>query len=309
MRRPGDEGSPLEIPEAFVTSTVAREGRAGEVWLAGLPERIRELCHRWGLAVDGSVLHGYVAVVVPVLRKDVPLMLKVSWIDRSSEHEILALETWAGRGAVRLVEADRAAGAMLLERLDADRSLEGEPLAEAVAVAGGLLRRLAVPAPPALRGVAEELDEIRAELEDRWEATGRPFPRRLLEEARDVPPPREDASPLLLVNQDLHYGNVLRGEREPWLVIDPKPLAGDPEFGVAPLLWNRLASTSTPSVRKRLDVLVDTAGLDRDRAHRWSLLRVVDYWVWAVEEGFTEDPDRCRWLVGALGGNAGPRSP
>lgn len=29
---------------------------------------------------------------------------------------------------------------------------------------------------------------------------------------------------------DLHAGNVLRAEREPWLVIDPKPHVGDPTF-------------------------------------------------------------------------------
>jgi hypothetical protein len=31
----------------------------------------------------------------------------------------------------------------------------------------------------------------------------------------------------VLLNQDLHFGNVLAAEREPWLVIDPKPLAGE----------------------------------------------------------------------------------
>ncbi len=310
MRRPDGERPLPEVPGAFAASTVAREGRAGEAWIAALPERILELCRRWELVPDGSLLHGYVAVVLPVRRRDVPLMLKVSWIDRSSEHEILALRAWAGRGAVRLMEADEADGAMLLERLDPGHSLERAPLDEAVAVAGELLRRLAVPAPRALRPVADELDRIGAELEARWEATGHPFGRALLESARDVPPPRGDAAPLLLVNQDLHYGNVLRGDREPWLVMDPKPLAGDPEFGVAPLLWNRLEpSTSQADLRARLDALVEIAGLDRLRAHRWGLLRVVDYWLWAVEEGLTEDPARCRRLVEALEGNAGSRGP
>ena len=306
----GGDATPPKIPEAFIASTVAREGPAGAAWLTALPGRIRELCRRWGLAVDGPLLHGYVAVVLPVRRRNVPLMLKVSWIDRSSEHEILALRAWAGRGAVRLVDADEVAGAMLLERLEAEHSLARAPLAEAVPVAGGLLRRLAIPAPGGLRRVSDELEEIRGGLEARWQAVGRPFSRALLERAGDVPSPRGDAAPLLLVNQDLHYGNVLRGDREPWLVIDPKPLAGDPEFGVAPLLWNRLdRSTAAADVRGRLEALVDTAGLDPERAHRWSLLRVVDYWLWALEEGFTEDPERCRWLVGALGGSAGPRAP
>ena len=32
---------------------------------------------------------------------------------------------------------------------------------------------------------------------------------------------------------------MLAGDREPWLVIDPKPMSGDPHYEVAPMLWNR----------------------------------------------------------------------
>ena len=41
-----------------------------------------------------------------------------------------------------------------------------------------------------------------------------------------------------LVHLDLHAGNVLAGEREPWLVIDPKAVSGDPHAEPAPVLWN-----------------------------------------------------------------------
>lgn len=40
----------------------------------------------------------------------------------------------------------------------------------------------------------------------------------------------------VLLHQDLHADNVLRAGREPWLVIDPKPLTGEREFGVAPIV-------------------------------------------------------------------------
>ena len=40
----------------------------------------------------------------------------------------------------------------------------------------------------------------------------------------------------MLVNQDLHADNILSATREPWLVIDPKPLAGEREFGVAAIV-------------------------------------------------------------------------
>ena len=47
------------------------------------------------------------------------------------------------------------------------------------------------------------------------------------------------ASTGTMIHGDLHYENVLAADREPWLVIDPKPTNGDPHYEVAPLLWNR----------------------------------------------------------------------
>jgi streptomycin 6-kinase len=53
-----------------------------------------------------------------------------------------------------------------------------------------------------------------------WEALGKPLP-------ADV-----------LMATDLHAANVLRSEREPWLVIDPKPFIGDPPYDLVQHLHN-----------------------------------------------------------------------
>ena len=41
----------------------------------------------------------------------------------------------------------------------------------------------------------------------------------------------------------------------------------------------------------------DTAGLDLPLARDWALVRVVDYWLWALSIGLTEDPRRCATLL------------
>ena len=284
------------MPAAFAASTVAREGEAGGAWLASLPGLIEELCEHWGLDVAGAPMHGYVAVVVPVVRDGVQLALKVSWIDRSSEQEALVLRAWDGRGAVRLLDAREQAGALLLEWLHPDSSLADVPIDRAAAIAGELLSRLAIAPPPGLRTVGAEMSDFRDALETGWERFGRPFSTglrdRVLECSR-----LESRSPRI-VNQDLHYENVLAGTREPWLVIDPKALAGDPEFGVAPLLWTRFEELENRSgLDGRLRIIAEAAGLDDELARLWSLVRVVDYWIWALGEGLTEDPVRCRILA------------
>jgi streptomycin 6-kinase len=40
--------------------------------------------------------------------------------------------------------------------------------------------------------------------------------------------------------------------------------------------------------------------LDFEKARRWALVRCIDYWLWGLEHGLTEDPKRCRRIVDAL---------
>ncbi len=113
----------ISVPERFAADTLTREGEAARPWLARLPGLVRELCVRWGLRVTSDPLHGYMALVVPVLRGDARYALKVSWLDHETVNEAPALALWNGDGAVRLLDADDAAGALLLEWLDPRRSL------------------------------------------------------------------------------------------------------------------------------------------------------------------------------------------
>ena len=286
----------IKVPERFAADTLTREGEAARPWLARLPELVGELLVRWGLRVTGDPMHGYMALVVPVLRGNARCALKVSWIDDDTVNEAAALALWNGGGAVRLLNSDDTAGALLLEWLDPRRSLAEAHLDVAVPVAGRLLRRLAVPVPaewpaPPVPGLRQWALDLAAELPGLWRATGRPFPERRLDAAVEVATALAPRAAELLANRDMHYQNVLPGEREPWLVIDPKVMRGDAEFGLAPLLWRRLGEAGGPAgLRRRFDTLVDEAGLDAELARGWTLLRAVDYQLWGLNLGLTEDP-------------------
>jgi streptomycin 6-kinase len=291
----------IAVPEAFAHSTIQREGERGRAWVAGLPKLVDRLCEEWGLECDGDVLHGYVAVVVPVVRGGSRAMLKVSWIDASSEQEALALEAWDGQGAVRLLGRRAKAGALLLERLDPHRSLLDAGQEEAVDVAATLLRRLAIPAPSELRSAAVDLEEMEWTLPRQWEEHGRPFARSLLERALERIEGGLKTDRPAIVNHDLHYGNVLAAEREPWLVIDPKVYAGDPELGVAQLLWNRMDELDgRADLARRLDRIVEVAELDGPLTRAWTLVRLVDAWLWSLDQGMEDDAERYRTLIGWL---------
>jgi streptomycin 6-kinase len=292
----------IVVPEAFAALTVARCGDPGRRWLERLPALVEALCAGWGLAVDGPPAHGGIGLVVPTRRGDERSVLKVSCGDASTAHEALALTTWAGRGAVRLLAHRPEHDALLLERLDASRSLHGVALEDAVGIAAGLVRRLAVPAPAALPRQAAVAARLARELPARWVQQGRPVPRPAVAAAAAAATELGPTAQALLVNRDLSYHNVLAGQREPWLAIDPKALAGEPALGLAPLLWTRLDELGGRAGTRRLfDRLVAEVGVDRERARGWVLVWCLDYWLWGLRVGLTEDPARCAALVDWLG--------
>jgi streptomycin 6-kinase len=103
------------------------------------------------------------------------------------------------------------------------------------------------------------------------------------------------------VDRDLHYGNVLAARREPWLVIDPKVIGGPVEYGVAQLLWTRLAEMDGESgLRRCFRELVEAAALDESLATACVLLSCTDYWLWALGAGLTDDPGYCEAVVGTF---------
>jgi streptomycin 6-kinase len=280
----------IEIPAAFAADTAKREGAAGVAFVAALPSLLESYVDSWDLAPCGPAMHGYVGMVVPVRRSDgTPAALKVSWRDRWTAYEADSLRVWAGAGAALLLESDVRpelnAMALLLEWLDPARSLEQHPdVDRATVLCATAAGRLAVPAPEAFPTVAEnEAARWVTELPELWERLGRPLPRRAVEVA--VESCREFATDRTrtLLHGDLHYANILAGEREPWLAIDPKGIAGEAAYESITVLWNRTEELGDGGVGRRLAIWSEAAGVDPDRARRWAQARAVDDVLWQYE--------------------------
>ena len=141
----------IELPDGVLG--MARRGADWARWVDALPTLVRDLLDGWDLGVDGWMMHGYCALVVPVrTTSGGPAVLKVGFPDDESEHEHLALQHWHGRGTVQLLRADPRRRAMLLERLHPEDLTETWDV-EACEVVAGLYGRLHVPAPPQLRAL------------------------------------------------------------------------------------------------------------------------------------------------------------
>ncbi|MCC5575382.1 hydroxyurea phosphotransferase [Microtetraspora sp. AC03309] len=320
---PGPHGSPgsgIEVPAALAASHDRYRGAEGRAWIAALPDLAADFMDRWQLRADGPPSHGAVALVLPVVRADgAPAALKLQPVDEETRGEPVALRAWDGDGAVRLMHDATESGAMLLERLDASRPLSTvhDDMA-AVRILSELLARLvALPAPEGLRRLADVAAAMLEQLP--WALARLPDPsdRRLLDTCagavRDLLGEAGDR----LLHWDLHYDNVLAprpssSAREPWLAIDPKPLAGDPGFELLPALgdrWDEIVASGdvARAVRRRFDLMTEILGLDRRRATGWTLGRVLQNALWDVEDGETAVAPEQKTIAGVL--LDGPRSP
>ncbi|WP_329231334.1 aminoglycoside phosphotransferase family protein [Streptomyces sp. NBC_00111] len=301
----------IDVPDDLTVNLRTYSGTAGEAFAAALPGLAGRFLEEWGLRPDGAAMSGMCALVLPVVREadGRRAALKLQMVDEETAGEPVALRIWgaAGAGTVALLEHDTTTGAMLLERLDERRPLTGvEDARAAVRVLADSLARLAgVPAPAGMRSLEDAAARMleaapgaAAELADEGE-------RRLLLDCaaavREVAGEPGDR----LLHWDLHYDNILAGRAEEgrageWVVLDPKPLSGDPGFELFPALDNRFDASE---VLWRFDLLSGVLGLDRERARAWTLGRVLQNGLWGAPGMVRLAPDHAEIARRLLGRN------
>jgi streptomycin 6-kinase len=298
--------SDLKVPDRVVRMNLSANGEAGKAWLDALPRIVEQLCRRWDLNIGPALEGGCVGFVVPAERGDgARAVLKISLVDEETRTEADALRLWDGDGAVRLLDADPGVGALLLERLEPGAALERHPDRDrAITIGCALLRRLWRPVPtdhpfPLVRDLAGTWAR---EIPERFERLGRPFEANLARDAAQFCGEFATSSePIVLANRDYHLGNVLAARREPWLLIDPKPLAGEPAFDTGHFLRSLLS----PGVdRTRVDALVHRLaaelGLRANAIRMWAFVRSIEDALWGIGMGGSDvqwDLERARLLT------------
>jgi streptomycin 6-kinase len=243
------------------------------VWLERVPELVTECAEQWGLRLDEPYQPGVAGHVLRAELPDgTPAVLKLVYPHREAEHEAEALTLWDGDGAVRLLAHDEERWAILMERCEPGTCVAELGADAALEVIIGLLPRLWKPAAGPFRPLAEEAAWWASYLPSEWERSGRRFERSLFETAADaLLELSATQGEHVLLHQDLHGGNVLAAQREPWLTIDAKPLVGEREFAVAPIVRSFELGETKRKVVHRLDRLTSELGLDRERARWWTI--------------------------------------
>jgi streptomycin 6-kinase len=265
----------MELRISIGLAANCRQSPQRAAWLDRLPDVLRSLEHVWALTPDARLdaeesSCSYVAAVRAA--DGTAAVLKMAMPHMEGEHEIQGLRFWDGEPTVRLLEADDELGALLLERCQPGTTLRTLAEHDQDLVISGLLRRLWRPpcTPHPFRSLST--------LTEYWtnETLGQ------IEQGLDIGLVREglrlfaelprNATREVLLATDLHAGNVLQAEREPWLVIDPKPFVGDPAYDATQHLLNcreRLRLDPDRTIRS----FADLAGIEHERVRLWTFAR------------------------------------
>jgi streptomycin 6-kinase len=243
-------------------------GEAGIEWLARLPGIIAACAKRWGLEIEAPYNELWYNYVAMARRGSERVVIKVCCPGHAFVQEVEALRLFNGGACVRLLGSDDELQALLLERAEPGDMVETlrDDAAE-ISAAAKVMLGLWRPAPQ-VHPFSLARDWLTAALDPaklRRMKRRYPWITPALEHAAEMQAERHS---LMLLHGDLHHGNILAAQREPWLAIDPKGVVGDVAWDVGSFLFNSLKKDPPADrprvIRPRADQFANELSIDRE---------------------------------------------
>ena len=281
----------MNLPADFVKNIRQSFPLEADGWLAKLPDLLSRAAQRWGLTLGEPFLLSYNYVCAATRQDGSEAVLKIGVPNRELTSEINTLAVYSGSGACQIYAGDLEEGMLLLERLFPGRMLVAlEDDDQATAIAADVMKQIHRPVPQqegflSLRGWFDELNKLRPLFGG---GTG-PFPRKSFETAEGlIQDLFAENRPQVLLHGDFHHFNILLSERG-WLVIDPKGVAGPPEYEAGPFLTNPYTfileeKEAIRRTRRRIAILAERLGFDRQRLRAWAICHSVLSSFWDMQE-------------------------
>jgi streptomycin 6-kinase len=296
----------MDLPPEFISTIQNTFREDGHAFLKSLPDLIAEASARWGLTnvQPAPLSYNFVAFAN---RGDHKVVLKMGVPNREMKSEMAALRLFNGEGACRLLECDEERYWMLLERLNPGVMLSTlEDDEEATHIAAEVMKKIWRPLGldtfhEKHAGLLDQRDDNSKfiKLSDWFDGlkklrpmfnggTG-PLNEKLVERVEHSVKDffAENHMPVLM-HGDFHHFNILSSERG-WLVIDPKGVIGPAGYEVGPFMMNPWGSFSDGinyrlKVKRRIDILHEHLGWERQQIKEWSLAHAVLSAWWGIED-------------------------
>ncbi len=307
----------MNLPPEFISTIQNTYGERGHVFLKALPDLIAEASARWELTdvVPAPTLSynfvAYAKCPSPVGRwrsegqsEGGDVVLKIGVPNDEMRSEMAALRLFNGEGACRLLDYDEERCWMLLERLHPGVMLSTlEDDEESTRIAVGVMKRIWISGFDTPSTIAQGystsdsyskfiqltdwFDGLK-KLREMFNGGTGPLDGKLVERVESSVKDffTENHHPVLM-HGDFHHYNVLSSERG-WLVIDPKGVIGPAGYEVGPFMlnpWNKFSDgISRPLMERRIDILHEHLGFERQRIIEWSLAHAILSAWWGIED-------------------------
>ena len=292
----------MDLPASFTTRIRATFGQEGQKWIDQLPDHLGYFQGTWSLTFSGPPLPPSYHILIPCQTpQGQDAILKLGVPNRELCTEIEALRFYNGMGAVQLLTADKKRGGLLLEAIKPGTALirinENQHAAQAAA---DLCEKIWQTPPldhpfPTVEDWGKGFHRLRKSFQG---STG-PFPVRLVDKAeKTFDDLLSSMGEPVLLHGDLHHRNILQAQREPWLVIDPKGVVGEPAYEIGAFLRNpipRIFQTTDfqALTTQRLEIFSERLSLDPFRMLEWGFAQTVLSAWWSYEE---QNPNWKRWI-------------
>lgn len=286
----------MHIPAKLIA--FAQQANA-QGWLNTIPAVVAELALKWDLEVGDAYPDCGVSYVAPATQQGLPRVLKVQWPHPECRYEADALEAWDGNGAVQLLARDTDHHAMLLEHCSPGDHLATAKEVDAMDVLIDLLPRLWKTAGQPFTTLRDEASSWQSTLYPNWQNNRSAGEKTLIDSAHAmISELANSQGAQVLVHQDLHGHNVLastRATQPTWLAIDPKPLVGEREFALSPIIRSVEFGATKADVLYRLDRLTEAFSLDRKRTSGWAAVQAI---AWSFDShNQAQHHQIARWLL------------
>jgi len=306
----------MNLPPEFISNIQNTFGENGHAFLNALPDLIAEASARWGLTDVQPVSDlsynfvafarrpssaGFATSASSSAQDEVVLKIGVPREELTSE--MAALRLFNGEGACRLIDYDKEQYWMLLERLNPGVMLSTlEDDEEATRIAAEMMKKIwrsGLNTPSAVASgystsgsefirLSDWFDGLK-KLRSMFNGGTGPLAEKLVERVEKSVSDffAENHMPVLM-HGDFHHFNILSSERG-WLVIDPKGVIGPAGYEVGPFMMNPWGSFSDGvndrlRVKRRIDILHEHLGWERERILEWSLAHAVLSTWWGIED-------------------------
>ena len=312
----------MNLPPEFISNIQNTFREEGYAFLDSLPDLIAEASARWGLTdvvPSPELSYNFVAFARrgevhspdvignqefgqgdPAPTTDV--VLKMGVPNREIRSEMSALKLFNGEGACKLLDYDEERCWLLLERLRPGVMLvEMEDDEERTHIAAEVMGRVwrsgfDTPSDDGYSTSVSKFIQLTDWFNGAFERMRRtfnggtgPFNAKIVERVESSVKDffAENHSPVLM-HGDFHHYNILSSERG-WLVIDPKGVIGPACYEVGPFMLNPWSGFSDgvnykSMIKKRIDILHEHLGFERERILEWSLAHAVLSSWWSFED-------------------------